>query len=575
METNPTYDKLDRKELVAALKELLESNAEFVELKTQVEVIKQFFYTQEEPKVEMTEETPEANVAAEGNENTENETAEQPETEAKEPTIEDQFKALLATYRERKAIYQAKIEAEQKENLVKKQEILKKLEELSAASAENVGVNDVINTFHDLQNQWREIGSVPAQNTTEIYSQYKVYQEQFYDLIKINAALRDYDFKKNLEQKQAIIAEAEELLKMEDPVKAFQSLQNLHLQWREIGPVAKDLREEIWNRFKEISAEINRRHQEFYEKIKEAEKALTKEKEAYCKIVEDIDTEKLSTAKEWEEETKKVVELNDKFQSKTPYEYRVNSKMYRRYREACDKFFEAKKKFFEEINKVYEENLAKKQKIVEMAEQMKNSTEWQSTAAKLQNLQKEWREIGPVPRKYANELWDQFRAACDEFFAKRKEANQEKEQEEQANKAAKMAVIEKIKAWQPTGDDEKDQEALQAFQDEFSAIGHIPFREKDKIYNMFREAINPLMKNIRMIRRTAQLNLQKDRNALRKQYDTLKQQLATYENNMGFFHNYPKDNPIIRDLEKNIENLRQDLDILKNAIIEQENKEEE
>lgn len=578
---NSIYDNLDRKELVARLKELLESNPEIVELKTQVEVIKSFFYSQgsQEPteqevaeeqqnaeSMESTEETANAEQPAETPEKSESDVKE----ENNEPTIEEQFKALLGVYRQRRAEYQAKIEAEQKENLKKKEAILKKLEELSAPS-DNLG--DVINTFHELQNQWREIGSVPAQNTAELYTQYKVYQEQFYDLIKINAALRDYDFKRNLEQKQALIEQAKALLEMEDVVKAFQQLQNLHLQWREIGPVAKDLREETWNTFKEITTEINKRHQDFFEKVKEAEKALTEEKDAYCHIVEDINFDELQTAKDWDEKTKEVVDLNDKFQSKTPYEHRVNSKMYRRYREACDKFFEAKRVFFEKINAVYEENLAKKRALVEKAQQLQNSTEWQSTAAKLQNLQKEWKEIGPVPRKYSDELWTAFRAACDAFFNARKEANRAKDEEEQANKAAKMAVIEKIKAWQPTGNDEEDQAALQAFQDEFTSIGHIPFKDKDKIYNAFREVINPLMKNIRIIRRTAQLNLQKDKNALKKQYDTMKQQLATYENNMGFFHNYPKDNPIIKDLEKKIESLRQDIEILRNTIAEREEQE--
>lgn len=575
METNRIYENLNRKELAAALKELLDNNAEVSEIKTDVEVIKQLFYTQKE---EIAEVLPtEENVQESAEEQTGEQVSEQKDVQTEEqaaqeePTTEQVFKDLLAEFKKRKAELQAKIEAEQQENLKKKREILEKLEKLAEPS-DNLG--DVINTFHELQNQWKEIGNVPAQDTADIYSAYKKYQEQFYDLIKINAALRDYDFKRNLEQKQSLISQAEELLKLEDIVKAFQSLQSLHLQWREIGPVAKELREEIWNKFKEITTEINKRHQEFFEKIKEAEKALTEEKDALCHIVEDIDLESLKTAKDWDEKTKQVVELNDKFQSNTPYEHRVNSKMYRRYREACDKFFEAKKKFFEQINAVYEENLAKKSKLVELAEQLRNSTEWQSTASKLQKIQKEWKEIGPVPRKYSNELWERFTKACDEFFAARKEANREKDAEEQANKEAKLAVIEKIKAFEPSGDDSKDQETLQALQDEFTNIGHIPFKDKDKVYNMFREAINPLLKNIRIIRRTAQLNLQKDKASLYKQLDTLRQQLATYENNMGFFHNYPKENPIIKDLEKKIENLRQDIEILKQAIADKEKEEE-
>lgn len=577
METNPNYDTLDRNSIVSKLQEILNSDIEMDKMKNEVETLKSLFYSlHETPVVDNTTEPAAENASETETEPTAEATAEpaaeQPAAEEKKeepaaPTIEEQFKALMAIYRQRRAEYQARIEAEMQENLNKKLEILEKLAKLSEPS-DNLG--DVINQFHELQNQWKEIGQVPAQQTTEIYNRYKVYQEQFYDLIKINAALRDYDFKRNLEQKQSLIEQAKALLEVEDVVKAFQSLQNLHAQWREIGPVAKELREEIWGTFKEITSEINRRHMEFFEKVKEAEAALTAEKDALCHIVEDIDIESLKTAKDWDEKTKQVIELNDKFQSTNQYEHRVNSKMYHRYREACDKFFEAKRAFFEKITAVYEENYAKKQKIVEMAEQLKNSTEWQSTAAKLQNLQKQWREIGPIPRKYSNELWDKFRAACDTFFDQRKEANREKNETEQANKEAKLAVIEEIKAFQPTGDDEADQKALQELQDKFTSIGHIPFRDKDKIYNMFREAINPLLKNIRIIRRTAQLNLQKDRNSLRRQYDTLRQQLATYENNMGFFHNYPKENPIIHDLERKIESIRQDIEILRNAIEEQD-----
>ncbi|MBQ0007949.1 MAG: DUF349 domain-containing protein [bacterium] len=580
METNPNYDVLDRNSIVSKLQEILDSKIEMDQLKNEVETLKSLFYSIHETPVvkEVTEDVEtQAPVEAEMAEAASTESLPTPDNTAETATetadqqttltVEDRFKSLMAIYRQRRAEYQARIEAEQQENLAKKQAILAELEKLSEPS-DNLG--DVINQFHELQNKWKEIGQVPAQQTTDIYNKYKVYQEQFYDLIKINAALRDYDFKRNLEQKQSLIEQAKALLDVEDVVKAFQSLQNLHAQWREIGPVAKDLREEIWGTFKEITSEINHRHMEFFQKVKEAEAALTAEKDALCHIVEDIDIESLKTAKDWDEKTKQVIELNDKFQSTNPYEHRVNSKMYHRYREACDKFFEAKRIFFDKITAVYEENYAKKLKIVETAEQLKNSTEWQSTASKLQKLQQQWREIGPTPRKYSNELWEKFRAACDYFFDQRKEANREKNEIEQANKEAKLAVIEEIKAFQPSGDEETDQKVLQELQDKFAAIGHIPFRDKDKIYNMFREAINPLLKNIRIIRRTAQLNLQKDRNTLRRQYDTMRQQLATYENNMGFFHNYPKENPIIRDLERKIEALRQDIEILRNALEEQD-----
>lgn len=488
------------------------------------------------------------------------------------PSVEKEFKALLAEYGRRRKALTARIEAERQENLRKKLEILTALEALSTPQD---NVNDVINKFHDLQNQWKAIGPVPQQDSTDVYNRYKVYQEQFYDLIRINAALRDLDFKRNLEQKEILIKQAEALLEMDDVVKATQSLQNLHSQWREIGPVAKEIREEIWNRFKEVSSAVNRRHVEFFEKVKETERAVAREKEEYCRQVEQINYDELTSMRAWDEKSKEIKALAEKFHSDNPYERRINAKMYARYRMACNKFFEAKHLYYEQVNTEYAANIDKKRSLAEQAERLKSSSDWQATARKLQELQREWKEVGTVPRRLGDELWRRFRGACDEFFARRDAEFKSRNDEEKANKEAKLAVIEEIKAFTPSGNSDEDEQAIQALYDKFTAIGHTPFRDKEKIYNMFREAINPLMRNVRIVRRSAQLNLQRDKSSLRRQYDQLRQQLATYENNMGFFHNYSKDNPIIQELERKISNIRQDIDILRKTILEQEQQEQQ
>lgn len=546
---------LNREELVNTLKELVE-NGEITAIKEQVDCIKQLFYKRHQ------QELAEATIQQETD--VENDETVEPKQKQADP-IEAEFKTVMGIYREKRAAYLAAIDAEYAANLEKKQAILAKLEALIAKEGD---LNETIAAFRVLQNEWKEIGPVSPTHINEIWKEYNHYQEQFYDLIKINAALREYDFKKNLEDKSRLIEQAEKLNEEEDVVKSFQLLQKLHEQWREIGPVARELRDEIWNKFKDASTIINKRHQEFFEKLKAREQEIEKEKTDAIEFIEGIDTQAIATYKEWDEKTQEVIALNDKFRSDDPTERRVINRLFKRYRAACDRFFEAKNEYYRRIKEELQANLEKKRILVEKAEQLKNSEEWRSTTDKLIALQKEWKTIGPTAKKHSDAIWARFIAACDQFFA-RKEANfKDKKVEEQENLRLKLEAIEAIKAYELTGNDEEDHSAVRRLSDAYLAVGHVPYKEKDKVYKLYQEAINEKFSKLRSRRRNEELNFKGDRNKLMRQYESLKQQIATYENNICFFNSSSKKgNNMVQELERKIQNLKQDLSI----IIEQIN----
>ncbi|MFI3296676.1 MAG: DUF349 domain-containing protein [bacterium] len=559
--------EMNQVDLITTLQELLD-NEPIETIRDTVEVIKQLFYKKQQQEQLEIEEQPEIE-----NIETENDAPETTEevvvndeitTENDEKiNLAAEFKSILAIYRAKKAEYNEKIAAIQEENYSKKREIITQLEQL--VSSEN-DLSETINSFRNLQTQWREIGQVPATQATDLWKDYNHYQEQFYDLIKINAALREYDFKKNLEAKNDLIAQAEVLSNADDVVLAFQKLQKLHDEWREIGPVDREIREEIWAKFKDISSVINKKHQAYFEDLKEQEAKLTAEKEAICTFVETIDFESLKSYKDWDEKTKEVVSHHDSFKSNSYIERRVNTKMYKRFRVACDKFFEEKNNFYKAIKETLSANLEKKRLLVEKAQQLQNSTEWRSTTEKLIALQKEWKTIGPTPKKSSDAIWAKFVAACDKFFAQ-KEANfKTKKTEEQENLRLKLEAIEAINNYEFIGNDEEDFATLRKLSDQFLAVGHIPFKEKDKVYNAYKEASNKQFSKLRSKRRTAQLSFNGDRNKLMRQYDLLKQQIATYENNIGFFSNNKKSNNMVKEFERKIENLKQDLSIIVEQI---------
>ncbi len=563
-ETTPDISRLsgmNQTELIEFLKQQIE-NEPINTLKETVDVVKQLFYRIQQSSIVETVENEEVEAVNnsdddENNDNADNEAKNKAIAERK--AIEEAFKGVLSIYREKKAEYNAAIEAEQNKNLEAKRNIIVKLEELTKTDAD---LSEKINNFRTLQNEWREIGQVPQANINDIWKEYNYYQEQFYDLIKINSALREYDFKKNLEAKTSLIEQAEALQNEEDVVKAFQQLQLLHNQWREIGPVERELREEIWNKFKELSSQINKRHQDYFVGIKEEEARLTQERENLCAAIESIDFTTLTTYKDWDEKSQEVISYNEFFKSNTPVERRVNARMFKRYRKACDMFFEAKSQFYKAIKETFNQNYEKKRRLVEQAEQLKNSTEWKSTTDKLIEMQKEWKTIGPVPKKNSDAIWQRFTAACDHFFARKEENFKSKKVEEQENLRLKLEAIEAINNYVFVENDEEDYSALRRLSDQFLAIGHIPYKEKDRIYNAYREATNTQFGKLRSKRRTAQLSFAGDRNKLMRQYDILKQQIATYENNIGFFSNNRKSNAMVKELEHKIENLKQDLSII-------------
>ena len=547
---------LTREELVNTLKEIVE-NGEITAIKEQVDCIKQMFYKRQQ------QERAEA-INNEAEEVETEEVAAEPKQKQADP-IEAEFKSVMGIYREKRAAYHAAIDAEYAANLEKKQAIIAKLEALISNEGD---LNETIAAFRVLQSEWKEIGPVAPTNVTEIWKEYNHYQEQFYDLIKIDVALREHAFKKNLEDKTRIIEQAEKLGNEEDVVKSFRILQTLHDQWREIGPVARELRDEIWNKFKEASTVINKRHQEFFERLKAHEQEIEKEKTDAIELIENIDTQAITTYKEWEDKTQEVIALNEKFRSNDPTERRVINRLFKRYRSACDRFFEAKNEYYRRIKEELQANLEKKRLLVEKAEQLKNSEEWRSTTDKLIALQKEWKTIGPTAKKYSDAIWERFIAACDHFFA-RKEANfKDKKVEEQENLRLKLEAIEALKAYELTGDDEEDYSAARRLSDAYLAVGHVPYKDKDKVYKQYQEALNEKQSKLRSRRRNQELNFKGDRNKLMRQYELLKQQIATYENNIGFFNSSSKKgNNMVQDLERKIQNLRQDLSI----IIEQIN----
>ena len=547
---------LNREELVNTLKNVVE-NGEITTIKEQVDCIKQLFYKRQQ------QERDEAmNKEVDNIENTETTEPKQKQTD---PT-EAEFKAVMSIYREKKAAYIAAIEAEQTANLEKKCAILEKLKALVNNEGE---IKDTIVAFRQLQSEWREIGPIAPTHINDIWREYNHYQEQIYDLIKMDVALREYAFKKNLEDKTNIIEQAQKLINEEDVVKSFRLLQALHEQWREIGPVARELREDIWNRFKEISTIINKRHQDFFENIKLREQEIEKDKINAIEFIENINAESITTYKEWDEKTQEVIALNDKFRSDDPTERRVINRLFKRYRSACDRFFEAKNEYYHRIKEELQTNLEKKRLLVEKAEQLKNSEEWRATTDKLIALQKEWKTIGPTAKKYSDVIWNRFIAACDHFFARKEENFKGKKNEEQENLRLKLEAIDAIKAYELTGNDDDDNSAIRRLSDAYTTIGHVPFKEKDRIYKLYKEALNEKTTKIRSRRRTAELNFSGDRNKLFRQYESLKQQIATYENNICFFNSSSKKgNKMVEELERKIQNLRQDLAI----IIDQINK---
>ena len=451
--------------------------------------------------------------------------------------IEAGFKALYMEFKKERAEYNREQDALREENLAKKQAVI---EELKTLVEEPGDMKDAFPKFRDIQNRWREIGPVPQQNFRDVNDTYQLYITKFYDLVDINRELRDLDFKKNLEAKTAFCEQAEALAADEDVVEAFKELQKLHEQWKDLGPVAKEFREEIWERFRVATSVINKRYQAHFEEMKAQQQGNLEAKTALCEQVEEIAGREITSSSQWNTLSKEIEEIQAKWRSIGFATRKENQKIYDRFRAACDKFFERKRASFSEFKDSMNENLSKKMAIIEEAESLKDSTDWKATSDRLIELQRQWKEIGAVPRKKSEQIWKRFRAACDAFFTAR-DNRPDGQGSLSANLAAKKALIEEIKAYEPAAD--KDADAQKSFAEKWNAIGFVPFKEKDAIQAAYKEAMASKFPGFgsRGPRRNERGNGGRERrpmsevDRLKEQFNALQSEIQTYENNIGFF----------------------------------------
>jgi len=485
--------------------------------------------------------------------------------------VEQNFKAMYADYKKERAEFNKKQEEQREENLVKKQAII---EELKALVDGQEDVSAQFPAFRELQNRWREAGPVPVKSYRDINDTYQFYVEKFYDMVKINRDLRDLDFKKNLEAKEAFCEAAEKLAENENVVSAFHELQKLHEQWKEFGPVAKEKREDIWNRFKAATAVINKRYQAHFEGLKGQQEENLKKKVALCERLEEICAKEVKSSAEWNSLSKQIEDLQAEWKTIGFATKKENQKIYDRFRASCDAFFAKKRDFYTSIKDNMNENLAKKQAIIDQAEELKTSTDWKKATDQFISLQKQWKEIGAVPRKKSEQLWKKFRAACDEFFANR-DANAAPENDFYGNLKAKKKLIEEVRALELSQDEVANAEMMTSFNERWQAIGHVPFKEKDKIFADFKEAMQqkfPSYGKQRQGRGGAPAKSPKD--ILISKYNALQQDITTYENNIGFFSASKNSEPLIRQMQEKIDQAKEELKALEAQIRKAEEEEQ-
>ena len=485
---------------------------------------------------------------------------------SKTDELEPKLKELLTIQKEARAAMVEARNKEMAENLAKKNAIL---EQMEAIASDADGIGQQYNQFQELQKQFKEIGAVDPQEVNVLWKKYNQIGEQFYDALKINKELRDYDFKKNQEKKEALCEEAEKLSTAGDILSAFRRLQEMHEEWKGLGPVAPSVREEIWARFKAASTVINKRHQDHFEALKAAEIANEEGKTALCEKLEAIQTATISTVKEWEEQTQVVLNIQEEWRKLGFASKKVNTALFERFRNICDSFFQTKAEFFKAIKEEQSENLAKKTALCEKAEALKDSTDWRSTTDLLVKLQQEWKEIGPVNRKNSNAIWERFRAACDAFFTAKEKAVGGERNEEKANLNKKREILEKL---QQLKDNlaEATPDQVRALMSEWKEIGHVPFKEKDKLFKAYQEKVDFFFENLDMkvrqqarnvrqkAERTVRNVVETDKQKLMRQYETLTRELKTYENNLGFLSFGSKNgkNPLLAQMEQKMENIK-------------------
>ena len=495
----------------------------------------------------------------------------------------------MAIIREKRAKVFMEQEAEKQENLKRKLEIIDKIKAMATSPDE---ANKSYQEFKALQQEWKEIKAVPAEKANELWRNYQLYVEQFYDLLNLNREAREYDFKKNLDLKTKLCEAAEKLDEEPDVISAFHQLQELHQQYREIGPVAKELREEIWARFKAASTGINKKHQQHFESLRQQEETNLARKTELCEKVEVIGKEENNTANDWEKRTKEIMEIQAEWKTIGFAPQKMNVKIFERFRAACDDFFNRKAEFFKQLKERLAENAAKKKALVEKAQALCDSTEWKSTSDKLIALQKEWKTIGTTQKKIGDQLWNDFLTACNKFFAARNAANAGTRNEEHANLAKKRGIIEQLKALAEEAGDNL-QEKVQQLIAEYKAVGHVPFKEKDKVYTEFHEIVDKLYKefhisnarrrldnfksNLKNVAKRGDDALDSERGRLMRRYEQLKQEIQTYENNLGFLNaSSKKGNSLIDEMNRKVQKLKDDAQLVREKIkaIDAENKEQ-
>lgn len=495
---------------------------------------------------------------------------------------EETLKALLVTFKERKAQYLQEQERVRQENLARKQALLDELKAIIDTPDE---VGKQYQRVQQIQQEFKAITDIPAQAVTELWKTYQTYTEQFYDLLKINKELRDYDFKKNLEQKELICQKAEQLAEMEDVIAAFKQLQVLHNEWREIGPVAKELRDEIWNRFKEASTVINKRHQTYFESRKESETQNETAKIALCEEIEAIiaQLDQMSNYAAWDEKTQAILDLQERWKAIGYASRKNNTALFERFRESCDKFFAAKAEYFKNAKESMAVNLERKRQLCEKAEALRESTDWKATTDALIALQKEWKQIGPVAKKYSDAIWKRFNEACDYFFEQKKKALSSSRETENANLQAKRAVIERIKAIDENVDDESARALIKEAVAEWNSIGHVPFRDKDKLYKEFQMALDAIYARINKNRNRNRIanysstldqmsegnsdRLYREREKLSRIYELKRNEIQTFENNKGFLTgSSSRAESLIQELDRKIKKLYEEMDLIAEKI---------
>lgn len=491
------------------------------------------------------------------------------------------FKAELSLIKEKRAKYLLKLEEEKKENLTKKLAIIEAIKEISTSPDV---ANKSYNHFKELQQQWKEIKAVPADKANDLWRNYHLYTEQFYDLLKLNNEAREYDFKKNLELKTKLCELAEALNDEKDVISASAKLQELHHQYREIGPVAKELREEVWLRFKNASTVINKKHQAYFETLRAKEADNLEKKTALCERLEALNTNKSTTINAWEAQSKEVLDIQKEWKTIGYATQKMNVKIFERFRKACDEFFENKAMFFKDMKDTFAINIEKKKKLIETAKQLVTSTDWNATGEKFIRLQKEWKTIGHVPRKTGDKLWEEFNSTCNKFFDARKEAGADAHENEHKNLERKQNIVQQLKTFvEEKAEDVQDK--VLSLMKEYNNIGHVPYKEKDKIYAEYQEVVDRLKKelnisiarkrldvfknNLKKVVEQGENALESERNRLFRAYERITQELKTYENNLGFFNaSSKKGNSLVDEMNRKINKLKDEIELLKNKIKE-------